>query len=211
MNKQNSGNTKPAKFINTNLKQRTLILLKPDAVKRGITGEIIDRFEQTGLKIVGAKLIKADRGVAQKHYKKDAAWHKKVGEYNLKDCEDLDVDPMEIFGTTDPTEIGSQVNEWLFSMFDEGPVFAFVFEGPNAVKKVRTLVGSTYPDAAPPGTIRGDYGLDSAVMSMQKKRALLNLIHASGTVEEAQEEISIWFSSEELLDYRRADEDVYHY
>lgn len=193
------------------LVQKTLILLKPDAVKRGVTGEIIDRFEQTGLKIVGAKLIKADKGVAKRHYKKTEDWHAKIGQFNVEDCKELGIDVEEFFGTTDPVEIGKQVNEWLFALFDEGPVFAFVFEGPNAVKKVRTLVGSTYPDTAPAGTIRGDYGLDSAVTSLQRKRAVFNLIHASGTVEEAREEISIWFEPEELLDYRRAEEDIYRY
>jgi nucleoside-diphosphate kinase len=197
--------------MTTNLIQRTLVILKPDAVKRGITGEIIDRLEQPGLKIVGAKLIRAGRAEAEKHYQKSEEWHKKIGEFNIKDCEDLGINVEEFFSTTNPVEIGRQVNEWLFALFDEGPVFAFVFEGPNAVKKVRNLVGSTYPDTAPAGTIRGDYGLDSAVTSLQRKRAVFNLIHASGTVDEAKEEISIWFNPEELLDYRRADEDVYNY
>jgi nucleoside-diphosphate kinase len=191
--------------------EKTLVLLKPDAVKRGITGEIIDRFEQTGLKIVGAKLIKAGRALAEQHYKKDDEWHKMIGEFNIRDCEAIGVDIKDAFETDDPVEVGKKVNEWLFCLFDEGPVFAFIFEGPNAVKKVRSLVGSTYPDTAPPGTIRGDYGLDSAVISLHKKRAVFNLIHASGTPEEAEAEISIWFKPEEILSYRRADEDVYHY
>lgn len=191
--------------------ERTLILLKPDAVKRGITGEIIDRFEQTGLKIVAAKLIHAGREKAEKHYKKDEDWQRKVGEFNIKECARLGIDVEDYFGTTDPLQIGKQVNEWLFGIFDEGPVFAFIFEGPNAVKKVRNLVGPTYPDMAPAGTIRGDYGLDSAVTSLERKRPVLNLIHASGTVDEARQEIAIWFESEEILEYRRPEEDVYRY
>ncbi len=197
--------------MTSDLIQRTLVLLKPDAVKRGITGEIIDRIEQPGLKIIGAKLIKAGREEAERHYKKGEDWHRKVGEFNIRDCKELGIDIEEFFGTTDPVEIGRQVNEWLYALFEEGPVFAFVFEGPNAVKKVRTLVGSTYPDSAPAGTIRGDYGLDSAVTSLKRKRAVFNLIHASGEVEEAEQEISIWFDDSELLDYRRAEEDIYRY
>ncbi len=195
----------------TSLNERTLVLLKPDAVRRGITGEIIDRFEQTGLKIVGAKLIKAGRDLAEKHYHKDASWHRKVGELNLQECLDFGLDPIEVFGTDDPESIGRVVNEWAFALFDEGPVFAFVFEGPNAVKKVRSLVGSTFPDVAAPGTIRGDYGLDSPAVCLRTRRAALNLIHASGSVEEAQEEVALWFSDNELISYRHAADDIYHY
>lgn len=187
------------------------MLLKPDAVQRGITGEILDRFEQTGLKIVGAKLIKADKFLAEKHYKKDESWHRGVGEANIKDCAALGIDIGEFFGTTNPVEIGKTVNQWLFDMFEKGPVFAFVFEGPNAVAKIRSLVGSTYPNVAPPGTIRGDYGLDSAVTSLTKKRAVFNLIHASGTSDESEAEIALWFKPEEIISYRRVHEDLYNY
>jgi nucleoside-diphosphate kinase len=191
--------------------ERSLVLLKPDAVQRGITGEILDRIEQTGLKIVGAKLIKADPKVIREHYKKDAAWHKKIGEFNIKDCKNLDVDVKEVFGTEDTEQIGKIVNEWLFAYVEESPVFAFVFEGPNAVNKIRSLVGSTYPDTAPPGTIRGDYGLDSAVTSLIRKRSVYNLVHASGTIDEAAHEISLWFRPDELISYKRVHEDLYNY
>ncbi len=192
--------------------QKSLVLLKPDAVRRGITGEVLDRFEQTGLKIIGAKLLNAaDPEVSHKHYYKDEEWHKKVGELNLKDCADLELDPMDIFGTKDAVEIGRIVNEWLFAYVEKGPIFAFVFEGPHAVEKIRSLVGPTYPVTAPPGTIRGDYGLDSTVTSLQRKRAVYNLIHASGTPEEAEYEIGLWFKPEELISYRRPEEDVYQY
>lgn len=191
--------------------QRSLVLLKPDAVQRGIVGEILDRFEQTGLKIVGAKLLQADKDLAMKHYKKEEDWQRKVGELNVQDCEAFGLDIKDIFGTTDPVEIGKQVNEWLFNMFEVGPVFAFVFEGPNAVAKIRSIVGSTYPDTAPPGTIRGDYGLDSTLTSLEHKRAVFNLIHASGTPDEAEGEIKLWFKPEEILSYRRTHENLYSY
>jgi nucleoside-diphosphate kinase len=191
--------------------ERSLVLLKPDAVKRGVVGEIVHRFERAGLKVVGAKLVQADRGQAEKHYKKDESWHKKIGEINIKDCENFGLDVKDIFGTDDAVEIGQQVNEWLYDMFAIGPVFAFVFEGVNTVSKIRNLVGSTFPDAAPPGTIRGDFGLDSSFSSLKRKRAVLNLIHASGAVEEAEEEIKLWFDDTELLSYRRIHEDLYNY
>lgn len=191
--------------------QRSLVLLKPDAVQRGIVGEILNRFEKAGLKISGAKLVKADKDIAKQHYFKDAKWHKKIGELNLNDCETFGLNAEDIFGTKDAEQIGKMVNEWLYEMFSIGPVFAFVFVGPNAVSKIRNLVGSTYPDTAPPGTIRGDFGLDSAFSSMKRKRAVLNLIHASGEVDEAEEEIKLWFDKDELLEYKRVHEDLYSY
>lgn len=191
--------------------QRSLVLMKPDAVQRGVVGEILHRFERAGLKIIGAKFVQADKDTAMQHYMKDAVWQKRVGEFNIKDCEEFGFDVKEVFGTDDALEIGKQVNEWLFDVFALGPVFAFVFEGPNAVAKIRALVGSTFPDTAPPGTIRGDFGLDSGFSSLKRKRATLNLIHASGLPEEAEEEIKIWFSTDELLSYKRVHEDLYSY
>jgi len=191
--------------------QKSLVLLKPDAVQRGIAGEILHLFERAGLKIVGAKLLEADERVVKKHYQKDEEWHKKVGELNLKDCDEYGLSSMDTFGTVDAVEIGRIVNGWLYDMFKIGPVFAFVLEGPKAVKKIRELIGPTYPDTAPPGTIRGDFGLDSAFSSMKRKRAVLNLIHASGTPGEAEDEIKMWFSEGELLKYKRVHDDLYSY
>lgn len=191
--------------------QRSLILLKPDAVQRGIMGEILHRFERAGLKVIGAKLILADIERAKVHYRKDEAWHKKIGEINKKDCEKYGVAIKTVFGTEDPVEIGREINKWLYDLLLAGPVFALVLEGPNAVDKIRSLVGSTYPDTAVPGTIRGDFGLDSAYSSLIRKRSVYNLIHSSGTVDEAAEEIKLWFQPEELLSYRRIHEDLYKY
>lgn len=191
--------------------QRSLVVMKPDAVQRGVVGEILHRYEKAGLKIVGAKLMNADKKLTEKHYKKDEAWHKKIGEFNIRDCEEYNIDITEVFGTKDPVEIGKMVNEWLFNIFSVGPVFAFVLEGPGAVKKIRNLTGPTYPESAPPGTIRGDYGLDSGLSSLKRKRAILNLVHTSGTVEEAEYEIDMWFDENELLDYARLDHSIYSY
>lgn len=192
--------------------ERTLVLLKPDAVKRGITGEIIDRFEQTGLKIVGAKFMQADRDLAAKHYNKDDKWRKKIGGFRLEDAEKLGLDIVEVYGTKDPVEIGEIVNQANFDYLTSGPLFALVFEGYNAVYKVQKLVGGTpFSLEAAPGTIRGDYGLENAAVSLIKKRTVLNMIHASGTVEEAKEEIKLWFSEEELHTYKRVHEDIYDY
>lgn len=191
--------------------ERSLVLLKPDAVYRGISGEILSRFERAGLKIVGAKILHATQDTVKKHYQKDEAWQKKIGDINIKDCQNFGLDVKEIFGTDAALEIGKIVNSWLYEMFELGPVFAFVFEGPFAVAKIRSLVGSTFPDAAPPGTIRGDYGLDSSFSSLKRKRGVLNLIHASGAVDEAAYEIGLWFKEDELIQYKRSHEDIYSY
>jgi nucleoside-diphosphate kinase len=185
--------------------------MKPDAVQRGVVGEILARFERAGLKIIGSKLMEVDKALTMKHYQKDSEWHKKIGGFNIEDCEKFGLDVKDIFGTDDPEKIGRTVNEWLFDIFSSGPVFAFVFEGPSAVSKIRTLVGSTFPETAPPGTIRGDFGLDSGFSSLKRKRACFNLIHASGTPDEAEAEIDMWFKPEEIITYSRSDHGVYNY
>jgi len=191
--------------------ERTLVVLKPDAVFRGLTGEIIKRFETCGLKIVGAKLIRISRELGLTHYAKDDEWKVSVGNRAISECTDFKLNPKEIFGTEDPKEIGSIVVERNADFLSSGPVFAFVFEGPNAVKKVRSLIGPTFPDTAPPGTIRGDFGLENSFTGTVRKRTTYNLVHASGNLEEAKQEIELWFKPEELLNYKQAVESVYGY
>ncbi len=191
--------------------EKTLVLIKPDAVARGITGEIIDRLEQPGLKIVGAKLVRVSKDFGAKHYHHDDEWKLKVAARNIADCEKFGLSVMDTFGTEDPKKIGELTDIRNAEFLSSGPVFALVFEGPNAVAKVRSLVGSTFPDTAPAGTIRGDYGLDSAYSGMTRKRTTYNMIHASGALDEAKEEIDLWFKPEELMDYRRVHEDLYNY
>lgn len=192
--------------------QRTLVLLKPDAVKRGIVGEIVHRLERTGLKIIGAKLFEADKEKVARHYKKDDRWAKKVGDFRLEDAAKYDIDIKELYGTDDPVKIGHMVNDSNVEYLTMGPLFGFVFEGVNAVEKVRRLVGHTFSLEAQPGTIRGDYGLETPLTSMLRKRTIFNIIHASGTPEEAEEEINMWFDEDdELLEYQRTQDQLYAY
>ena len=191
--------------------ERSLVLLKPDAVQRGIVGEILDKLEQVGLKIVGAKLVQVSKEFGAKHYKHNEEWKYKVGQRNIEDCKTYGIEVEEVFGINDPKRIGEIVDERNAEFLASGPVFAFVLEGPNAMKKIRSLVGPTFPDVAPAGTIRGDYGLDSAFSGMVRKRTTYNMIHASGAVDEAEEEIKLWFKPEEILSYRRVHEDLYNY
>ncbi|EKE00394.1 MAG: hypothetical protein ACD_22C00031G0008 [uncultured bacterium] len=191
--------------------QRSLVLMKPDAVKRGIVGEILHRFERAGLKIVGLKIVSVDESFGAKHYNHNDEWKVKVGMRNIEDCKNFGFDVTESFGTADPKEIGALVDKRNAEFLTLGPIVAIVFEGPQAVAKIRSLVGSTFPDTAPSGTIRGDYGLDSAFSGMKRKRTTFNMIHASGAVDEAEEEIRLWFKPEEILSYKRVHEDFYQY
>lgn len=191
--------------------QKSLVLIKPDALQRGISGDIIFRLERAGLKIVGAKLFTAKSEMVAKHYKKDDDWAKKVGNHRIEDANTNNVDIKEIYGTEDPVKIGHMVNKANVDYLTMGPVFGFVFEGVNAIAKIRKLVGHTFTLEAEPGTIRGDYGLESPLTSMLRKRTIYNMIHASGSKEEAEAEINMWFTDDEILSYKRVHEDLYNY
>lgn len=191
--------------------ERSLVLLKPDAVVRGVTGEILHRFERVGLKIVGMKMVHADVEFVKEHYLTTDEKLKIIGERTLADCKEYDIDVEANMGTKDPVEIGRQVWNWNVEFLSSGPVLAIVFEGVNAVQNIRNMVGSTVPSKAAPGTIRGDFSLDTAVGANKRKRTVFNLIHASGSTEEALDEIKLWFSDKEIYSYRRLHEDYYRY
>lgn len=189
--------------------ERSLVLIKPDGVKRGIAGDIIHRFEKAGLKIVGMKMVWVDKTLVEKHYPDDRIeFLRGMGEKTLKTYKEYGLDPVKEVGTDDPLKIGKMVNQWNKEFITAGPVIAMVLEGNHAVDNVRRLVGATLPTFAAPGTIRGDYSVDSPVLANIKKRAVKNLIHASGTPAEAKLEIDLWFNPKDLHSYPRADEDV---
>jgi nucleoside-diphosphate kinase len=191
--------------------QRSLILLKPDAVARGLSGEIITRLERCGLKVIAAKLVKPSLEKGRLHYKKDDAWKISVGERSISECNEQGLNIKDTFGTDLPIEIGNLVIERNAEFLNSSAVFALIFSGPNAVKKVRSLIGSTFPESANPGTIRGDYGLENSFNATKRKRTTYNLIHASGNLEEAEEEIKIWFDESEIIDYKQNHESFYGY
>jgi nucleoside-diphosphate kinase len=179
--------------------ERTLLVIKPDAVERGIVGEILQRVEKMGFVIKAAKLVQVDEKLGEAHYPNSEEWKRNVGVRTIEDCEKYGMDLMENMGTIDPIEIGNLVKKWNVDYLCSGPVFAFVLEGLNAVERLRSLVGHTVPTKAAPGTIRGDYSLDSAILANMNKRCILNLVHASGTINEAKSEIDLWFKKEEIL------------
>jgi len=159
--------------------ERTLILLKPDAVQRGLVGEILTRFERVGLKLAGMKMVWPNKDHYHHHY--------------------------ETIGTM-ITRRGQQAFDVTVDMMSEGPVVAVVLEGVEAASLVRKMVGATEPKAAAPGTVRGDYAHMSFAHADTQSAGVPNLIHASGDAEEAKAEIAHWFQDEELFDYGTAHE-----
>lgn len=184
-------------------------MIKPDGVMRGLTGEIIRRIELSGLKIISLKMIRATREQIVAHYPmSDQAWVDRLGEKGLSTFEGLKLDPVEFLGTDNKSEIGKNVAKSLIEYMTSGPVVPMVIEGIQAVDMVRKLAGHTLPFKAEMGTIRGDFSVDSPAIANVEGRAIHNLFHASETVEEAANEIRLWFTEEELHNYTRTGEDV---
>ena len=153
--------------------ERTLVLIKPDGVERGLIGECLMRFERAGFKIVGMRMVWTNKEHAMKHYTEDITIRR-----------------------------GEHVRNKLLVFLVQGPVVAIVLEGVNAVEVVRKIVGDTQPRTAAPGTIRGDYAHMSYDYSDAVNKSIPNLIHASGNKEDAKNEVELWFSEKELHSYK---------
>lgn len=186
--------------------ERTLVFLKPDGVQRGLVGEVLGRFERAGLKIAGLKMVRPGAALLERHYPSDEGFLRTLGGKTREAFEAAGRDVRAETGTDDPMVIGRQVRQWLIDFVASGPVVALVLEGTHAVAVVRKLVGDTLPFRAAPGTIRGDFSADSPTVANLQKRPVRNLIHASGSLDEAAFEIGLWFAPEDLHDYRRVDE-----
>jgi nucleoside-diphosphate kinase len=186
--------------------ERTLVVIKPDGVQRGLVGEILARLERAGLKVVALKMLRAPRDLLERHYPDHDDFLRTVGGKTKEAFEAYGLDVRERMGTDDPREVGARVRGWLVDFMASGPVVAAVVEGVHAVSAVRKLVGKTLPVFAEPGTIRGDFSTDSPTLANLERRPVRNLVHASGTVEEAEFEVRLWFREEEIHAYRRADE-----
>jgi len=189
-------------------KEQTLILAKPDALQRGLVGEIIKRFEARGFKVAGLKMVKPSSDHVKKHYLATQEQLGGMGNKSLENLRQLGLDPLKILGTDDPMKIGRMVNNWNFEFLSSAPVVAMVFEGPHAVEMGRKIVGNTLPFKAEIGTIRGDFSVDSSTLGNFNKRPIRNIVHASGSVLEAKREIKHWFLKKELFSYKRADEGI---
>ncbi len=193
----------------SDLIEKTVVLIKPDGVKRGVIGEVISRFEKTGLKILAMKMVWIDKKMAQKHYPNARIeLLKGIGQKTLDTYKKYGMDPGEDLGTKNALEIGKMVNNWNMDFLTSGPVVAILLQGLHAIENIRLMAGNTLPTLAAPGTIRGDYSVDSPALANVKKRAVRNIIHASGNTEEANYEEQLWFRKEDIFEYKRAEEEV---
>lgn len=184
--------------------EQTFVMVKPDGVRKGLTGEIIKRFEQRDLKVVALDMFMPSEKQLDEHYPKDEAWIRRLGQKSLTTYEKYGVDPVSKLGTNDEFEIGTMVRKWLIDYMTSAPLVKMVVQGIHAVDVVRKIAGPTLPYKAEVGTIRGDFSIDSPLLANSEKRAVANLLHASETPEEAQHEIEHWFGKGvKLQDYKR--------
>lgn len=184
-------------------KERSFVIIKPDGVQRGLIGEIIKRFERTGLKIVGLKFGMLDKDKIWKHYDKDDAWFLKKGTNIINNLQASGL-PVE----KEAIEYGKDIIRALEKFMTACPVISMVLEGNEAVAVVKKIVGETEPKTSDVGTIRGDLTTDSYNISAVDDRAVRNLIHCSDEVDNAKKEISLWFEEKELISYRLVSEAI---
>lgn len=189
--------------------ERTLIILKPDVVKRGLIGTIIDTFEKVGLKLMAAKMLKPTSDVIKNHYPGTSEWKKEMGEKTLDSFKQSNINVKEKMGTDDPIKLGQFVYDRLIKYWSEGPIVVMVWEGPNATQITRKLRGHTIPLLAQTGTLHSDYSFDSSTLSSSLDRVVKTFVHASGTVEEAKREIKYWFKDAQFKDYEREVDNQY--
>jgi nucleoside-diphosphate kinase len=186
--------------------ERTLIIVKPDGIQRGLIGEITKRYERLGLKLVGLKMVVPTEEQIEQHYTLDPNWRRITGEKTIASYKSRGLTPP----SEDPLEITARILKNLMKYMTAGPVIAMVWEGAHAVELSRKITGGTEPRSSAVGTIRGDFMVDSYVMSDNDNRAVRNLIHASGSVEEANMEIPHWFKAEELIGYNMPHEPLFY-
>lgn len=177
--------------------ERTLVIVKPDGIQRALFGEIVKRYERTGLKLVALKMMVPTEAMIEEHYLLDPNWKKNVGEKSIASY----IKKGETPPSNDPIEVANVVVGNLKKYMTSGPVIAMIWEGAHAVELVRKVTGGTEPRSADIGTIRGDFVLDSYQMADSDSRAIRNLIHASGSVPEAEMEIPHWFTTKEIINY----------
>ncbi len=183
--------------------QRSLVLLKPDAIQRSLIGEVLKRIERTGLKLVAMKMLVATRAQVTDHYHKDDAWFLRKGTKIVEDrkAHGLVVDK-------EPIEYGKQIIEQNVAFITSGPIIALVAQGNEAPVVIKKITGGTEPSTSDVGTIRGDFTVDSYEHAGVTGRAVRNILHCSENVEDAEREIKVWFTESEILKYRLVQEQI---
>ncbi len=185
-------------------RERTLVLIKPDGVQRSLIGDIIRRYERTGLKLAALKFFIPSEELVERHYSSSAGWLESVGKKSIASYEKKGLQsPFK-----DPIECGKAVMGRLIKYISSGPVVVMIWEGNKAVGIVRKITGGTEPLTSDVGTIRGDLTIDSYDLADTDDRAIRNLIHASGSPEEAEKEIPIWFENDEIVQYNIIQEKI---
>lgn len=185
-------------------KERTLVLIKPDGIQRSLIGEIVKRYERLGLKLVAIKMVVPSKEHVEQHYTLDPSWRKVTGQKTIDSYKAKGLTPP----SDDPLKISEKILNNLMKYIASGPVVAMVWQGAHSVEIVRKITGGTEPLRSDVGTIRGDYVLDSYKMADDDSRSVRNIIHASGSVDEAKMEIKHWFKEEEIINYRLIQEQI---
>lgn len=185
-------------------KEKTYVMIKPDGVKKGLIGEVIRRFEQRDLKVVALEMFQPTKDQINDHYPKDEAWIRRLGQKTLTTYSKYGIDAKKELGTDDDFELGKMVRGWVIDYMTSAPLVRMVVEGVHSVDMVRKICGVTIPSMADMGTIRGDYSADSPAVANTEHRAVMNLVHASETPQEAEHEIKHWFGDRKVIfDYTR--------
>lgn len=184
-------------------KERTFVLIKPDAMQRSLAGEIVRRIERTGLKLVAMKMVVPSEQVCWDHYNKDDKWFLDKG---TKTVENLKNKGVEI--TKEPIEYGRDIIKGCVGLLTSGPCIAMVWEGNQSIALVKKIVGGTEPTTSDVGTIRGDLTLDSYSLANVDNRAVRNLVHCTDNIHDGQREIDLWFKPEEIINYRLVAEEI---
>lgn len=185
------------------IKERTFVIIKPDAIQRNLIGDIISRIERTGLKIIALKMLVANEDVLWNHYNKDDAWFLEKGNIAIESRKSQAL-PIE----KEAIEYGKDILRANIEFMTSGPVIAFIVQGNQAVGIVKKIVGGTEPLTSDVGTIRGDYTIDTYSLANSSSRAVRNLIHCSDQVSEAEREISLWFNGADIIKYNLANERI---
>ena len=183
--------------------ERSLVLIKPDGVQRALIGEIISKFEKKGLKIVAMKMTWPTEEMARRHYDQPEHAARALGEKTIAAYKERGIDLNK-----EPLEIAKDIQKKLVHYLTGGPVVAMIIEGAHSISHVRKIRGGTNPLSADVGTITADYTVDSYFIADEDARAVRNLVHASGSIEEAEVEIGIWFGKNEIHDYNLAIEQI---
>ncbi len=181
-------------------------MVKPDGVMKGLTGEIIKRIEQRGLKIVALEMFQPTKQQIDEHYPKNEEWVHRLGDKTLNTYAKFGYDAIKELGTDKREEIGPMVREWLVNYMVSAPLVKMVVQGAHAVSVTRKLMGETMPVDAAIGTVRGDFSSESPALANKEKRAVMNLVHVSETAEEAEHEIEHWFAPEQIHAYKRLED-----